>query len=110
MLFRRLSAYIIDRVIVVLVGTFPLWSIEIYARIFDKVYVWSYFPICLPLFFISFYIFYILFLEGLYNGQTIGKKIFRIRVVDKNYNPINIKKSIILDLLGFFVDLQHGGN
>jgi uncharacterized RDD family membrane protein YckC len=53
-------------------------------------------PICLVFLFIIFA--YMIFMEA-YIGWTVGKRIMRMRVVDRNGNKIGFSKSVVRNLL-----------
>ena len=55
-------------------------------------------PICLVFLFIIFA--YLILMEA-YLGWTVGKRITRIKVVDRNGNKIGLSKSVIRNLLRF---------
>lgn len=48
----------------------------------------------------SFTLFYILVLEGVWSGQTLGKKLMGIRVVRKNGSEIGVTHSVSRNFIG----------
>jgi uncharacterized RDD family membrane protein YckC len=94
---RRLFAFLVDRFIVLILGFYPLWFAEIRVRI-GPWYTNPVFPPFLIFTFPAVYFFYVCLLEGLWEGQTIGKRLFGLRVV-KHGKPIGLKESLQRNLL-----------
>jgi len=89
---RRLLAFLIDRFIIILIGLYPLWFAEVRIRLGP----WRtnpFFPPFLLFTLPTFYLFYVLLLEGLWGGQTVGKKLLGLRVV-KHGKPIGLRDSL----------------
>lgn len=79
---ERLVAFIIDMVIKILyllVGWWIVFDVLGFGRYFESMDPWSYRAI-MGVFFLPF-VFYTLFFELLMEGQTIGKRIMKIKVV-----------------------------
>jgi uncharacterized RDD family membrane protein YckC len=94
---RRLFAFLIDRLIIILIGLYPLWLAEVRIRLGP----WHTNPVFPPFLLFTLptvYLFYVLLLEGLWGGQTIGKKLFGLRVV-KHGEPIGLRDSLKRNLL-----------
>ncbi len=84
---RRFFAFLIDALIIGVFGKIIGWSFEdailqlgSFGKLIGFAIVLLYFGICN---------------SKLMNGQTLGKKLLKIRVVDKNSNNISIAKSIL---------------
>ena len=84
---RRLFAFLIDALIIGVFGWMIGWSFEDailqlgnFGRAIGAVVVLLYFGICN---------------SKLMNGQTLGKMLLNIRVVDKNSNYISVAKAIL---------------
>ena len=99
LLKKRLLAFVLDRLFILAIGTFPLWYVECLVALSSGITVNPFFPPFLIPFFVSFYLFYVLFVEGLCSGRTLGKKILGLRVVGEDGRPIGVKASLVRNAL-----------
>jgi uncharacterized RDD family membrane protein YckC len=96
---KRITAFVVDRLVILTIGTFPVWYIELLVTTQEKIHTNPFFPPFFLPFFISFSSIYILIFEGLASGQTLGKRMVGIMVVDGEGRPIGVKKSILRNIL-----------
>ncbi len=96
---HRLIALIIDRILILLIGLYPLWFTEIGVRICGTWWVNPVFPPFLLLSLPFTYLFYLLFLEWLAGGQTPGKALVGIKVVRADGKPIGLRECLLRNLL-----------
>jgi len=108
LLFRRIAALAIDRVVVLLAGTFPLWFVELGARLLPRVPVFPLFPPFLLPFFLSFAAFYVLALEGLWDGRTLGKALVGIRVTRVQGHGIGLRESVLRNVMRLIDGIPFG--
>jgi uncharacterized RDD family membrane protein YckC len=94
---RRILAFLIDRAIILILGLYPLWFAELRIRL-GPWYTNPVFPPFLLFTLPAVYLFYVLLLEGLWEGQTVGKKLLGLRVV-KHGRPIGLRDSVKRNLL-----------
>ena len=86
---RRMFAYIIDVLVMILYYRITMMLLEAYTNIQDGKHQWLYILISLPI------LFYFPILEILTNGQTIGKKILGIRVITMEGGQASISQYLL---------------
>ncbi|MDR1560025.1 MAG: RDD family protein [Clostridiales bacterium] len=66
-------------------------------------------PALLIISFFVIYLGYYIAFEFSMNGQTPGKKVFKLRVIRNNGQPITLGHSIVRNILRYFVDITGAG-
>lgn len=90
-LWNRIGAYIIDVLVLVLIGfILGLFLKNIFAQLGTQ---------ALLVGFIISLIYFGLGNSKILNGQTLGKRALKLRVVDKNFNTISFQKSLFRTLI-----------
>ena len=89
--WERLAAFTIDSAILAV----PLFTLYLALKLTNSFQILSFFGLIEIVFFCLYNIFLIT-----RTGSTIGKKILRLKVVDKNYNNIGLKQTLIRETVG----------
>ena len=105
-LFSRVAAAMIDTwiqiifVVLEYIVVLLLWE---YARDFFEKYEGWIIGIALIIFFLIYYCYYVT-LEFNMQGQTVGKKVMKIRTIRMNGQPLLLKHCLIRNLFRVFID------
>lgn len=99
---QRVLAWIIDLIIIGIIagilGALGIGSMALGAMMFNPTAM--FFGAGMIITLIGVAIFYTLFLEGYWQGQTVGKRAMHIRVVDeKTYKPETMGQAVVRNLL-----------
>jgi len=114
----RLVAYIIDFLLQIILGILVfvlIWYVDTRIIGVNRPTMWGSVPmsgtaeaIALIAFFVI-HVGYFIVSELLMNGQTIGKRIFGLRTIRDNGQPIEIKNTLIRGLLRSSLDMMYIG-